>query len=707
MVNLSKELKLMIKYNSTKIRNIVATLAILGGSATIFTSCEDTLDMPSYTKDDVEFAFANENNADMFVQGIYRGLVHEEFYRQANTGEMTTMAAEDDFIGSKHYVSNYAYDPTVPYVFSTTYGEAYKKIESCNISLYRLGKMEETDKVKALKAEVVALRAFLYFNLIRLFGDVPFITEPLEIKDINDPDVIYPKRYDRDKIYDYVIDEMVATMEDLPWYSECGYTERINRNSACGLLARICLHAAGYSLRWNLETNDPASLHMGTREDQARIRQLYEIADKALADVIATGQNSLIQAQNGMSGFQFLFFNFDQRNFGAVAPEMMWSLARLGDNVGSTTLGVYVGTPGGSTYAIYGQRKALQLKLPTYYVSFDENDTRRDVTCCDYNPRTLGNNTESEVANAGTTYSTICSGKYRIAWQVAPNAAAERNVNIPMMRYSDVLLMYAETQNYLNNGPTGAAISALQQVRDRAGIGSMAIPSGKDAFQDALLQERMWELSDEFLLRTDLVRMNLLDREVRKNQQALKDFSKREGEYSGIATYRLYKFEKDANKYGNEFLTLEYIDITDPAEEAIVAVTNPNLAANKQAYLQSLREIAAAHGRDGNATWYPCNMFMAWDNTWNKNGRIAGGFLQGGENNSILVGNSISLKPTGFAENKDQYPDWVEGPFGLYFGYKHNQTELSPFANQAAGHPLVDNPRLTQLPGYPGYTGVQ
>ncbi|MCH5239826.1 MAG: RagB/SusD family nutrient uptake outer membrane protein [Muribaculaceae bacterium] len=697
----------MKKYNFSKVLSVIATPAIISCALMLFTSCEDTLDMPSYTKDDVEFAFANENNADMFIQGIYRGLTSEEYYRQANSGEMTTMAAEDNFEGNKHYISNYAYDPIPPYVFGSIYAECYKKIEACNIAIYRLGKFEQTDKVKALSAEASALRAFLYSTLIRLYGDVPFITQPLEILDITDPDVIYPKRYDRDKIYDYIIDDMVAKMEDLPWYSECGYTERINRNSACGLLARICLYAGGYSLRWNLETNDPSTLHMGQREDQARIREIYTIADNALTSVINKGENALIQAQGGMSGFQFLFYNFVQRNFGAVAQEMMWSNARYGSNVGNTYLGVYVGTCGGSQYAVYGQRRALQAKLPSYYVSFDPKDTRRDVTICNYNPRSLGTSTEDEVADAGVTYSSLCGGKYRIPWQVEPDAASQRNVNIPYLRYSDILLMYAETQNYLHNGPTGEAIAALQQVRQRAGIGDMAVPGGYEAFQYALLQERKWELSDEFLLRTDLVRMNLLDSEVKKQQEAMKAFSKREGEYSGIATYRLYKFTKDENKYGTTFLALEYIDITDPAEVAIVAVSNPNASAGKEAYLKALQEIAASHGKDATATWYPCNMFLAWDNTWNKNARIAGGFRQGAENNQILIGNTIAQKPTGFAENGNEYPDWISGPLGLYFGYKYNQTELSPFANQAAGHPLVDNPRLTQLPGYPGYTGVQ
>ncbi|MDE6061730.1 MAG: RagB/SusD family nutrient uptake outer membrane protein, partial [Duncaniella sp.] len=104
----------MKKYNFNTVRNLVVALSVACGGSMFLTSCEDTLDLKSYTKDDVEFAFENENNADLFVQGIYRGLVHEEFYRQANTGEMTTIAAEDAFEGNKHYISNYGYDPPAP-----------------------------------------------------------------------------------------------------------------------------------------------------------------------------------------------------------------------------------------------------------------------------------------------------------------------------------------------------------------------------------------------------------------------------------------------------------------------------------------------------------------------------------------------------------------------------------------------------------------
>ena len=72
---------------------------------------------------------------------------------------------------------------------------------------------------------------------------------------------------------------------------------------------------------------------------------------------------------------------------------------------------------------------------------------------------------EDQWIDTGTTYSSILLGKCRIQWCVEPQAASQRNINIPLIRYSDVLLMYAETENYLNNGPTPEAEAALKEVR--------------------------------------------------------------------------------------------------------------------------------------------------------------------------------------------------------------------------------------------------
>ena len=97
-----------------------------------------------------------------------------------------------------------------------------------------------------------------------------------------------------------------------------------------------------------------------------------------------------------MSGYQTLFYNYCQRNFGVTSQEMMWHIASLGEST-NFDFSIYNGQPGcmGGTY---GTRKTLQVKLPTYYLSFDANDTRRDVTCANYSITFFSDATDSQTA---------------------------------------------------------------------------------------------------------------------------------------------------------------------------------------------------------------------------------------------------------------------------------------------------------------------
>jgi hypothetical protein len=98
-------------------------------------------------------------------------------------------------------------------------------------------------------------------------------------------------------------------------------------------LARIALYAAGYSLRWDLNTGSGAM--MSRRSDNGRVQQLYQIADNAAAAVINGGTASLVQAQGGKSGFEALWFNFDQRKFSVTNTEMLWHIAEYGATTNS------------------------------------------------------------------------------------------------------------------------------------------------------------------------------------------------------------------------------------------------------------------------------------------------------------------------------------------------------------------------------------
>lgn len=689
-----------ILFNTKKKLVILSVVALSMG----MTSCADWLEMPSYTSADSETVFKNEEAAELFVTGCYRGIIPTELVYQLMAGETVTHSSEDGTTNNgKYNICNWFYDSTSPYTVTTLYNEEYGAIEATNIAIKNLNMMPETTKRNSLLGEALALRAFAYLNLISIYGDVPANWQPLEDMDPNDESTFYPKRTSRDVIYDRIVSDLQTAANYMPWFEESGFatTERLTKQSTLALLARVALYAGGYSLRWNLETNDPATLKVSRRSDEARVRELYQIADKACSDIIEHGQNSLVQAEGGMSGFQNLWYNYCQRKFTSLNKEILFSLAQYGATTNSK-FGLYAhpGTRGGT----YGSRKAMQFILPTYYLSFEEGDARRDVTCTSYSIYFLEGGASNDTwVDVGTTYSCIMSGKFRIPWCVAPESDAnKRNVNIPIIRYSDVLLMYAETQNYLNGAPTQPAKDALKEIRDRAGVGSLPIPTDPQEFEDALAQERKWEFGGELSLRTDLIRMGRIAKELAATKQAMKDLSDRKNKYADVPVYRLYKFHKDAQTYGDTFLAIDYIDLTDDSEIAIAKAV-PTNKAEYDAFQTKLAEIVRAHGVTVNAgdKWYPVNMFEAYTSTFNGNARKAVGFGKGF--NALQIGKIIYMNPTGSAENGGKYPDWIEaadGSDGLYYGYKENCSELLPFAAKSAGHPLVDNPNLTQHPGY-------
>lgn len=682
------------------LRKLVILPSIFVAVLALNSCSDDFLDQPAYNSLDTESVFKNIDTAEMFVLGCYRGIVPTEMYYQLGAGDTVTHSSEDGSTNnSKYNIANYKYDAYTPNTVTGIYSAMYAVIERTNIAVSGLSKMEASTKRDALLAEVKAIRAFCYYNLIRVYGDVPSVFKPLDEMDPNDPNTLYPKRTSRDEIYDRIITDLQESVVNMPNFAQSGYatTERLTKQGTNALLARIALYAAGYSLRWDLNTGSGAM--MSRRSDNNRIQQLYQIADNACAAIINGGTNSLVQAQGGKSGFEALWFNFCQRKFSVTNSEILWQVAEYGANTNSA-FGVYANE--GSRGGTYGSRKALQFILPSYYLSFNQGDTRRDVSCTSYSVYFLNNGNASDTwVNAGTTFSCIMSGKFRMGWCVAPQAADARNLNIPILRYADVLLMYAETQNYLNGGPTAAGTAALMQVRNRAGIGSVPAPSGQQAFEDAIVQERKWEFAGEFNLRTDLIRMNRLASEIEATKQAMKNLSNKAGVYANTPVYRLYKLEKNAQIYGDPFLALKYIEITNPAEIAVI--TNvPTNSTGFASYQTALRAIVVAHGQATTTDdkWYPTNMFQAYNSTFNSNAKKTAGFL-GGAAGQLQIGNIIYTKPTGSAENGGTYPNWIEGGGdGLFYGFVPNKTELLPFAAASAGHPLVDNPNLSQLPGY-------
>lgn len=520
--------------------NIVVMLAI----AMSFTACQDWLDMESESKFDNATVFENVDRAEMAVIGCYTSIFNRELYYQLGMGTDECISTEGD-TNSKNQVANYVFNTSnIP---TSTYTAMYAGIEYANICIKKLSAMEgsseaEKKKINMLLGECYAIRGMNYLNIVRFFGDVPYSTIPVE-----DAGTFFSSRVSRDIIMDGSVQDLQKAVELLPWQGEGMVTsvERFTKNSAYGILARVALYAAGYSLRWDLNTYDPGSVKMAQREDAARIKELYGIARDACKAVVDRGENDLID-------YETVFRDLVN---GRYNKESMLEYGQYGNDVNGSAIG-YTNGMFCHTTCMFEKATPAMTALPTYWYDFEDGDVRRDVTLCNYG--IAGDNTRQMSA-----YSSMSIGKFRVTWKKGVGTAInKRDINWPFLRYSDVLLMYAEAENELNKGITPTAKWAYEKVRLRgfknnaSKIG--ATPSSYQAFRDAIINERKLELGFEGMRRTDLVRWGIHFEVLTQAKQNVIDMANHTGKYANIDRFRAYKKEK-ATSFEDPVVAVSYI----------------------------------------------------------------------------------------------------------------------------------------------------
>ncbi len=530
----------------------------IGIAATLLlcaTSCNDYLDIPSESKYDSESVFENANKAEMAVLGCYPQTFNREYFYQLGMGTDECFSTEGE-TNSKNQIANYVY--TSSNSPTGLYNAMYQGIEYANVCIKKLEGMSSTNsteqkKLNHLLGEVLAIRSENYFNLIRFFGDVPFITTPTA-----DASTFYSSRTSRDTIYDHIIADMQRATNLLSWRSEnvvSSETERFTKNAAYGVLARISLYAAGYSLRWDLDTYDPSTVKMAQRSDQARIKQLYQIAADACKAVIDKNENSLLPK------YETVFRDILEKKFD---NETMLQIGQAGSQVNSFNVG-YTNGIFSHTNTIYGKAAPQMIANPIYYFDFESGDERRDVSICNYGYAGT-NDKKGERQLNGLPSNTI--GKFRVDWKSdAGVSASTREIDFPILRYSDVLLMYAEALNELNNGANNQAVNALTQVRARAFGGDVSkigeIPADHDAFLKAIQDERKLEFGFECLRRTDLCRWNILYETLTQTKKDLLVLANGEGRFADYVAkhYAAYKTETPSG-FNESTIAMNWTPIT-------------------------------------------------------------------------------------------------------------------------------------------------
>ncbi len=414
------------------------------------------------------------------------------------------------------------------------------------MAMYTTGTDKEKKQLQRLHGEALTLRAQFYLEAIRNWGDLPaHFTSASNLAGGNP----FPKATDRDSLYDVLLNDLKLAATLVPWRNDLAsigdaQDERITKGTVKALRARIALFRAGYSLRKN-----------GSMAQGSNPAAYYKIALDECAEIMASGQHSL------NPNYKALWKNqVGARVSSDPNGELMFQASATGrTGVADTKLGYY----NGPTVGTFGN-KSVNV-LPSYFYAFDSTDLRRDVTCAPYNVATNG------ITKVGQAITAINDGKYRRDWISNPSVAATDAIQYfglkwQIIRYSDVLLMFAEAENELN-GPTVAAYNAVNQVRRRgygksisASDATVDLPAGlsKSSFFSAIVKERSLELGGEGIRKYDLIRWNLLASTIAATKKTLLDMSNRVGAYANLPQ-SMYYFTTatgdDKSIWSNSFYT--------------------------------------------------------------------------------------------------------------------------------------------------------
>lgn len=414
--------------------------------------------------------------------------------------------------------------------------QLYRGIEKANLCIEQIPKMNlynngsETEKaqLKRLYGEALTLRAQFYFELIRNWGDVPAPMIPAYQQT-----ELYIPQANRDSTYDKILADLAIAKDLLPWRTDAGpRNERITRGAAKALRARIALFRGGYSLRSNAQM-----------ERRADYLDYYKIARDECADLIARRDQHTINPSFSDVWRKVTSFTYDP--FG----EILFEVGAGGGNGNSDSrMGNYDG-PRLNNASRYGAGGGGIVILPNYFYAFDSSDVRRDVTITHYEvPSATNIKRQLRLGELNT-------GKYRRDWRVPllPGTVLNVGYNWVVIRFSDVLLMYAEAVNELNNGPTPEAISYFEEVRKRA-YGTAPIgptPTDKTGFFNAVEKERYLEFGHEGIRKFDLLRWNLLATKLAEARNKIKEIRDMMGAFQFVPRYIYWKNVGEEIQYYN------------------------------------------------------------------------------------------------------------------------------------------------------------
>ncbi len=413
---------------------------------------------------------------------------------------------------------------------NNAYGKFYEGIERANLAIEGLrqyGDVANNKNMAQLLGEALTLRAVIYADLTKAWGDVPARFAP------NNNDNIYMPRCNRDSIYKVLLADLKEAEDYCYWPNQNSVTkttERVSKSFVKALRARIALYAGGYGLR-----GDGYRL---SKDPELAPEKMYQIAKEECEDIINAGYNKL-------GSFKENFTKLCQDNVTA-GGESIWEIP-FSDGRGRVLYTWGVKHAKADQYTKQPQG-GVNGPTPYLYYDFDADDARRDITCVPYqwSKELVNGKSHQELRKI----SQWCFGKLRYEWMKRiVTSTNDDGVNFQYMRLADVYLMAAEAENQLGNTSTAWNYMepVLARVLPAAKVNALKAKycASKDAFQQGIIEQRGFEFAGEQLRKADLVRWGIIDNKMAEAKQKLTDLANRQGAYEGLPDNIYYTLDTD------------------------------------------------------------------------------------------------------------------------------------------------------------------
>lgn len=283
------------------------SILLAGATALTFTSCDDYFDDVPDNATSLEAVFANRGQSLKWLSNIYTYIPDNTNVRyNSRTNGCWPMASIEGYLPWDHIVANNiilgTLYPSTDFV-KTQWTEYYRGIQYANIYLANIDKNSAmlADEREWSKAEVHALRAYFYFNLVKEFGPVPLIGDKVYSVDTPLEDMMLP-RNTLDECWDYIIAELKAALDGGKLKSTFGedgsvdsqYKGNLTQEAVEGILAEVYLYRASY-----LFNGDPYYQTMANKDGtklfpQSKDMQKWKDARDAAKRIIDSGKFKLV-----------------------------------------------------------------------------------------------------------------------------------------------------------------------------------------------------------------------------------------------------------------------------------------------------------------------------------------------------------------------------------------------------------------------------